>query len=289
MQSLLETLNQGIAILQKAETENPFLEAELLLEQLVKIPRLELSVHCFDPIDKKKMDIYFELINRRAKFEPVQYILGETQFLDFTIKVTPDVLIPRPETELLVDYIKHDYLKPQRILDIGTGSGAIAIALKSLFPDAEVIASDISSKALDIALENAELNKQSITFIESDLFSAVEGKFDLIVSNPPYISAEDYAKLPIEVKEFEPETALLAEENGLICYRQILSKAKGYLNEKGVLFFEIGEKQATLIEEIAREYSFSDIDIYQDLCDKDRYIKITNSKNEFENILNLLK
>jgi release factor glutamine methyltransferase len=133
MHSLLEALNKGISLLQEAETDNPFLEAELLLEHLVQIPRLELHIHCFDPIDDETMEQYFTLIHRRALQEPVQYIIGETQFLDFTIKVTPDVLIPRPETELLVDYIKHDNPGLKRILDRHRQRGN-SYCLEELFP-----------------------------------------------------------------------------------------------------------------------------------------------------------
>ncbi|MBN2830050.1 MAG: peptide chain release factor N(5)-glutamine methyltransferase [Candidatus Cloacimonetes bacterium] len=286
MQTLLEALNKGISLLQEAETENPFLEAELLLEHLVQIPRLELHAYCFEPIDDNLLKQYFALISRRATFEPVQYIIGNTQFLDFIIKVTPDVLIPRPETELLVDYIKHDNPKLKHILEIGTGSGAIAIALKSYFPEAEIIATDISGPALEVARENALATKLEIEFVHADIFPVTDYEFDLIVSNPPYISAEDYDKLPAEVKNFEPQGALLARENGLFFYRMILEKAESYLSDKGVIFFEIGEEQGNSLILLAKDCGFEDIDIYQDLCGKDRYARISGIK--VNSVFNLL-
>jgi release factor glutamine methyltransferase len=221
------------------------------------------------------MEQYFTLIHRRALQEPVQYIIGETQFLDFTIKVTPDVLIPRPETELLVDYIKHDNPGLKRILEIGTGSGAIAIALKSYFPEAVVIATDISTPALEIARQNAKSAGTDIEFMHADIFPYTETDFNLIVSNPPYISAIDYEVLPKEVKDYEPQGALLAREEGLYFYRMILEKAADFLAEKGVIFFEIGEEQADSIIQLAEDCGFEDIDIYQDLCGKDRYARIS--------------
>ncbi len=282
MRNILETLNLGISSLQKAGTENPFLEAELLLEHVTGIKRLEIHAHCFEPMLSEKETEFFELIERREKHEPVQYIIGETDFLDYTLRITPAVLIPRPETELLVDYIKNSPLEPKRILDIGTGSGAIAIALKSIYPKAEVYATDISAEAIQVALENAKNNGLVINFIEADIFPIKEKKFDLIVSNPPYIKQADYEVLPKEVLEFEPQSALLAEMEGLDFYDRIIKDSKEYLTENGTIFFEIGEEQAPAIEKLAKKYGYMDIDTFQDLCDKDRYIRIKRNDKELD-------
>ncbi len=282
MQNIIETLNIGISKLEEAKTDNPFLEAELLLEHVVGIKRLELHSHCFDPIFPDKEKLFFEYIERRAKHEPIQYIIGYTEFLDYHIIVTPEVLIPRPETELLVDYIKNDSLQPGKILDIGTGSGAIAISLKKLYPGASVYATDISKEAINIAKKNAEINHVEITFCVADLFPIDESGFDLIVSNPPYIKKSDYDELPMEVRDYEPENALLAEESGLLFYDRIIEKSRDYLSDSGVIYFEIGEEQALDIVKLAEKNGFTDIDIFQDLCDKDRYIRINHVDEDFD-------
>ena len=208
--------------------------------------------------------------------EPVQYIVGDVNFYGNTIKVNPDVLIPRFETELLVDktinYAK-DYFKGKiKAIDLGTGSGAIAITLKKKL-DCIVDAVDISSAALETAYENAELNQVEINFYESDMLESVSAKYDLIISNPPYISYDE--EIEDIVRNNEPAIALFAENNGLEFYETILKKAPFHLNEHGIIAFEIGLHQAEAITKIAKEYfPEAKIVVEKDLPGKDRFIFI---------------
>ncbi|MBY5034556.1 peptide chain release factor N(5)-glutamine methyltransferase [Streptococcus gallolyticus] len=196
-----------------------------------------------------------EIFDQLAQHIPAQHITGKAYFKDLTLKVTSDILIPRPETEELVDLILSE--NPQedlRILDIGTGSGAIALALKSARPGWQVVAADISPEALAVARENARANQVEVAFLQSDVYSAIAGQFDIIVSNPPYIAFEDKDEVGTNVYLHEPHTALFAEENGLAIYRQILSGAQPFLTEKGKIYFEIGYKQGQDLQVLAEQY-----------------------------------
>ncbi len=208
---------------------------------------------------------------------PVQYIVGDVDFYGYTFKVNRNVLIPRFETELLVsktvDYIKK-YFDKVNILDIGTGSGVIAVTLAKKL-NAQVTASDISKKALEIASYNAKINEVDIKFIESDLFKNIKGTFDVIVSNPPYIAYDEV--LPAKVKNYEPHSALYAPCNGLYFYEEILKEASKYLNKKNMLAFEIGETEGEALKKMAKKY-FPDavIKVEKDFPGKDRYLFIFN-------------
>ena len=214
-----------------------------------------------------------------APFTPVQYVMGRTEFCGLDIKVNEDVLIPRPETELLVD-VAADLvcslrLKAQslRILDLCTGSGCIAIALTKRLPDCRMVASDISEKALALAAENAERHKaQKIEFVKSDLFSDLNGPFDIIVSNPPYISGPEFAGLQEEVLR-EPRAALYGGEDGLDFYRKIFTAAGRFLNNGGYVAVEIGYGQTGAVKDICEDaVGFSVEDVKKDLNGIDRVI-----------------
>ena len=211
---------------------------------------------------------------RRIKHEPLQYILRETEFYSYKIKVCESVLIPRPETELLVEKIIKEENNVNSILEIGTGSGAIIIALKKHFQNSIVLGSDISKDALKIAAENAEINSVQIEFVKSDIFENIAVRFDLIISNPPYISKVEYELLPKEIKDHEPKSALQAENNGLYYYEKILQNAKEHLTESGKIYFEIGCDQAEKITQIAKENGFSNIQVFKDLNGFDRIMRI---------------
>ena len=221
-----------------------------------------------------------EAIKRLNNGEPVQYIIGDVDFYGNIIEVNPDVLIPRPETEELVEktqeYTKKIFPNQNiKILDIGTGSGCIPVTLKKLFPSSQITAVDISQQALKVAKSNAEKNKVDIKFIESDIFKSVNDKFNLIISNPPYIR-EDEPIMDI-VKNNEPHLALYAPHNGLYFYEEILSKASQYLENKYLIAFEIGEEQGEDIFNIAIKYfPTARISIEKDLRKFDRFIFITN-------------
>ena len=220
-----------------------------------------------------------EAIKRLENGEPVQYIIGDTYFYNSLIKVNKNVLIPRPETEELVEIviklITKYLLTNINILDIGTGSGCISIALKKEFPNSNVTACDISEKALELARENAKINNTPINFIQSDIFSKITDKYNLIISNPPYIR-EDEEIMPI-VKNNEPHLALYAKDNGLYFYKEILKNSSKYLTLKSIIAFEIGEEQGPDIINIAKQYyPTSKIILEQDFHHLDRYLFIIN-------------
>lgn len=220
-----------------------------------------------------------EAIKRLENGEPVQYIVGDVDFYGNIIKVNKDVLIPRRETEELVEktfeYINKLFTNNLSILDLGTGSGCIAITLKKLLPNAKITGSDISSKALKVAKENANNNKVEINYIESNIFSNINDKYDIIISNPPYIK-EDEEIMDI-VKNNEPHLALYAKNNGLYFYKEILKNAHNYLNKKSLIAFEIGETEGTEIIKIAKTYfPKAQIILKQDLQHLDRFIFIIN-------------
>jgi release factor glutamine methyltransferase len=216
-----------------------------------------------------------EAIERLNKGEPVQYIVGDVDFLGYTIKVSEDVLIPRFETELLVtktiEYINKYFNNRVNILEIGTGSGCISIALSKQL-NCNIDACDISVLALDKAKENALLNEVNINFIESDIFSNINNKYDVIISNPPYISYTDEI---MDIILNEPNEALFAEEDGYYFYNKIISESHLYLNDRFIIAFEIGNMQGQQVKQIAQSfYKDAIINLEQDLQGNDRYIFI---------------
>jgi len=224
-------------------------DAEMLLLDTLRLTRAQMLAHPARELSNAELSLYLEAIRRRSLHEPVQYITGYQEFYGLRLKVTPAVLIPRPETEHLVEAVlerlPHD--QPVSIADIGTGSGAIAIALAVHLPQATVTALDISADALAIARGNAETHgvADRIRFAASDLLNALSPKeqFDAIVSNPPYVSIADRATLHPEVRDHEPATALFAGECGLDIYRRLIPQAHAALRPEGLLAMEIGQGQ----------------------------------------------
>ena len=227
-------------------------------------------------LSKDKLE---EGLEKLKKGLPVQYIVGNVDFYGNTLKVNENVLIPRFETETLVEktvnYAKKYLKEPLKIIDLGTGSGAIAITLKKLL-NSKIDALDISKKALEVAKENAKINNVEINFFQNDMLEGIEEKYDIIISNPPYIAYDE--EVEEIVKNNEPSIALYAENNGLEYYEKILKKAKNNLNKPGIIAFEIGMKQGKEIKQLARKYFDIDkIKVEKDLTGKDRYIFIINS------------
>lgn len=223
-------------------------------------------------LDQDKLKIVKDILSKVKSGYPIQYALGKWDFYGRTFKVCPDVLIPRPETELLVDIIIKENMIAKSILDIGTGSGAIAISLAKEREDFTLSACDISQKALDIARENALKLESSVKFIESDLFDNIDQSFDIIVSNPPYISSKDYRKLDDKLY-FEPKEALLGGDKGYEIYERIVNKAPMYLNPGGKLYFEIGYDQGEIVKGLMKDAGFADIKIVKDYGNKDRIVR----------------
>lgn len=223
-------------------------------------------------------DKYEEGLKQYKKGKPLQYIVGTAPFYDLTLKVNENVLIPRFETEYLtektINYSKKLFQNKINILDIGTGSGAIAIALKKHL-NSNVTASDISLDALKLAKENAKQNNVEITFIHSNIFENIKEKYDIIISNPPYIAYDE--EVEEIVKNNEPHLALYADDNGLYFYKEIIKSSQKYLNKKSILAFEIGMTQGNYLKEYANHYfPNSQISIEKDLTGRDRYLFIIN-------------
>lgn len=236
-----------------------FTEFLLLLRQEVSTADQELLNHIFQQLSQHR---------------PAQYIIGKADFHGIEFAVDERVLIPRPETEELVDLILQENSRAGlRILDIGTGSGAIAISLAKARPDWQVVAVDISTDALAVAQENARSNQVSVQFIQSDVLQAVTGQFDIIVSNPPYISLDDKDEVGANVLISEPHLALFAEEDGLAIYRQIAEQAGVFLKENGKLYFEIGYKQGqALTDLLALHFPEKRVRVIKDQFGQDRKV-----------------
>ena len=226
---------------------------------------------------------YFQLINKHIKDDtPLSHLVGFEYFYDRKFKITSDVLSPRMETEELVykviDYIRKNNLTNIKILDLCTGSGIIGITLKKELEefDVKILASDISSRALTVAKENASSLEADISFVESDLFSNIQDKFDIIVSNPPYIANDDKKTIKENVLNYDPHLALFADEEGMYFYRNIIEKSRPYLNEKGIMFFEIGYDQKEKIITLGENNKFETV-VYKDINGRDR-IAVLKSK-----------
>ena len=242
----------------------------LLMYMLDESPQL-FSNSLSEQLSKENEDRYFSLIEKHIKEDvPLSHLVGFEYFYDRKYNVTKDVLSPRMETEELVykviDYIKAKDKNNFKILDLCTGSGIIAITLRKELENIslELVASDISEAALKVAKENAILNDGEVKFIQSDLFENINDKFDIIVSNPPYISYDDEVTMEDNVLNYDPHLALFAEEDGMYFYRKIVENAKQYLKEDGVIFFEIGYDQREKMLELARSNDFI-AEVYKDL------------------------
>ncbi|MGS4809919.1 peptide chain release factor N(5)-glutamine methyltransferase [Streptococcus sp. Z554] len=206
-------------------------------------------------VTEEEKEFVEEIYKKLAVHIPAQYIIGSAEFFGMQLKVDERVLIPRPETEELVEVILAE--NPEMnlsVLDIGTGSGAIALALAKNRPDWSVTATDISQDALELAVENAKAQNLNLSFIKSDCFSEISAKYDIIVSNPPYISREDREEVGLNVLHSEPHLALFADEDGLAIYRRIAKDSKNYLNDGGKIYLEIGYKQGQSVPALFRQH-----------------------------------
>ena len=222
-----------------------------------------------------------EIFKKLAAHIPAQYIIGHAEFFGMQLKVDERVLIPRPETEELVKLILTENLKDNlRVLDIGTGSGAIALALAKNRPDWSVTAADISQDALDLSLENANAQNLNLSFIKSDCFSEISSKYDIIVSNPPYISRADEEEVGLNVLHSEPHLALFADEDGLAIYRRIAEESKDYLNDGGKIYLEIGYKQGQSVPALFMEnLPEKRVRTLKDQFGQDRMVVIDDGEN----------
>ena len=247
----------------------------LLMYMLDESPQL-FSKSLSKKLSKENEEKYFSLIEKHIKEDvPLSHLVGFEYFYDRKFKVTKDVLSPRMETEELiykvVEYVKATKKSNLKILDLCTGSGIIAITLKKELSQfsIDVVASDISEEAIKVAKENAQVHDATIKFIQSDIFDSIDDKFDVIVSNPPYIDRKDKVTMQDNVLKYDPHLALFAEEEGMYFYRKIIEQAKDYLNENGVMFFEIGYDQKDKIIKLADMNGYS-AEVYKDINGRDR-------------------
>lgn len=252
----------------------------ILLEHYFKIDRVKMALEPNLRLSESEMLKIHFAVKDLLKHKPIQYIIGKTEFCDLQFKVNENVLIPRPETAEMVRLIVNSRQPSaiSNIIDIGTGSGCIAISLAKVFPHSQVYAMDISEKALTTAKENAINNNVNVTFIHDDILSLrdnIETKFDIIVSNPPYVRELEKSEMRDNVLKWEPHNALfVSNDNPLIFYRSILELAKNHLNENGVIWFEINEFLGKEMISLCKEFGFSDVKIFKDFRDKDRFMKL---------------
>jgi release factor glutamine methyltransferase len=266
--TILETLKNAADALAKAGVPDSRLDAELLLAHVLKTGRMELTLRGHDALSPAAQRAYGGLLARRIKREPLQYILASQFFMGFQLYVDDSVLIPRPETEILCEqallWLRKQNLPSPNVLDLCTGSGALAVAIALLEPKAEVFAADISEKALAIARKNADAQHAKVTFFQGDFLSAVlEMKFDMIVCNPPYIPAAECETLQAEVR-MEPRIALDGGTDGLYFYRKLALDAPLRLHPGGALFCEVGDTQAEAVSKLFAP-SFAQTEVYNDL------------------------
>ena len=282
---LMDVLKQAAIFLKNNKIEDARLNAERLLSHVLGIARMDLYLQFERPLSPDERNAYKILLKRRAAHEPLQYITGETEFMSLSFRVTPDVLIPRPETELLIEKAIEEVNnifgteKQIECLDIGTGCGNIAVSLAHYLQRSKIWAVDIHEAALTIARENARQNevKEAIHFLQIDAtqkdFTQKIGKrFDVIVSNLPYISESEFENLVMEIKEFEPKRALDGGKDGLQFYRALSPSINNLMKEPGVALFEIGADQAENIIQIFSENFAGKIQTLQDYAHRDRII-----------------
>lgn len=272
--NLREVLKQGIEKLKENNIEDASLKAKMLLSEILEMKKEYLIVHEEEILDEPDINTFFEKIDRLVNNEPIQYILNRQDFMGLNLYVDSNVLIPQPDTEILVEEVialasEKENLK---ILDMCTGSGAIAISLAKYIKNSNVYATDISENALEIAKDNSLKNITDITFIPSDVFENVkENEFDFIVSNPPYIETDVIKTLSQEVQN-EPHIALDGGEDGLYFYRKISKEAFDFLKQDGYLAFEIGYNQREAVENLLRENGYKNIYSKKDLGGNDRIV-----------------
>ncbi len=255
--------------------QEPRLEAELLLAHVLEKDRVYLYANYEEPINQSEREIYRNFIKRRIAGEPVAYILGQKEFMSLTFKVTPDVLIPRPDTEVLVEtalaLARGGEIR--RICDVGTGSGAIAVSLAFYHPQADIYATDISLAALGIARENACQHQAGVLFRQGNLLEPLlqEEPMDMIVANLPYVTVQQAEKLEIGIRQYEPRQALVASGDGLDLYRRLWPQVNRLLRPGGYVLWEIDPRQADAARAIVQDYI--EVEILQDAGGRDRVLK----------------
>lgn len=279
MLTVLEIIKRTTEFLQKHGIENPRLNAELLVGHSLSLKRMQLYLQFERPLAEAELAKLRPLVKRRSEREPLQYIVGTTEFSGVTLKVDRRALIPRPETELLIEIAKEKFAAsaPARVLDLGTGTGAIALALAKHFPTAALTAVDVSTDALALARENAAALglAERVTFAQSDWFATVpsEARFELIAANPPYLSDAETKETAPEVQKFEPWNALSSGPMGTEALAIIVREAKARLAPGGWLICETGIAQHAQLTEWLRAAGYASVDSRKDLTGRDRFVR----------------
>lgn len=276
MLTVLEIIRKTTDFFARREIPSPRLNAELLVGHALGLKRMELYLQFERPLAEAELELIRPLVRRRGQHEPLQYVLGEAEFHGLKLKVDPRALIPRPETELLVEMIiARCPTPPGEILDLGTGSGAIALALAQAFPAARILATDVDAATLGLARENcATLGLAGrIEFTEGSWFSGLGGRsFDLVVSNPPYLSEQEVAAAPAEVRDFEPRRALQAADDGLADLATIITDARKILRAEGLLALETGPTQHARLLPMLQSAGYRLPESQRDLTGRDRFV-----------------
>ena len=272
----IKMINENLSHLYSVEEIGSF--TTLIFEHVFGMSRIKIHLHRHDHISEAKLTEIKEIVERLQNFEPIQYITEETEFFGIRFKVNPAVLIPRPETEELVDWIlKNLPLHEALVLDIGTGSGCIPISLAKNRPDLTIEAWDISEESLSIARENAKINQVSVNFSKVDILKwkdLPDNKFDVIISNPPYVTRSEQELMFRNVTDHEPHLALFVpDDDPLLFYNEIASFSVKYLNVSGILYLEINERFGNDLVHLLEKIGFHDVQIRKDINGKDRMIR----------------
>lgn len=273
MPTVKEVLNDTKKRLKEQGIDTYSLDSSLLVSEVTGLTKIQLVTHDRDEVTKEQINRLENLVKERLKNKPMQYILGHCEFMGLDFKVTENTLIPRGDTENIVEEVIATIENSgyNTVLDMCTGTGAIAISVAH-YTKAKVTASDISSKALEVARENAKILNADVNFIESDLFENINETFDVLVSNPPYIESEVIPTLMEQVKDYEPMLALDGGKDGLDFYRNIINQAKNYINQNGCIVFEIGYNQGGQVKSLLENAGFVNINVKQDLAGLDRLV-----------------
>lgn len=276
MSTLLTILKQAEQFLKQKGITNALFNAEVLFSCALGCDRIDLYLRHNSALKEEQLKVIRALLTRRAHREPLQYIVGEWPFYELILSLDHRVLIPRPETEFMVEwaikYFREKRFYNPQVLDLGTGSGAIALSIAKEFPRSKVIAADKSPDALQLASENAKRNKlRNITFVQSTWYSSINGTFDLIISNPPYLSENEWQNVEPEIKNFEPKIALVADNEGIADLIEIIKGAPKFLKPDGILLLETGQSQHDNLLKFANE-NFDVSQSQKDQFGKDRFL-----------------
>ena len=268
-----EAVEFGTKCLTDAGVPDAALDAWYLLQMVCKIERSYYYVHGEEDITQDAQKEYEIAVQKRAEHIPLQYIIGEQEFMGLRFKVNSNVLIPRQDTETLVEQVLKIVKPGMKVLDLCTGSGCVLISVLKNAPELTGMGSDISKTALLVAKENAKLHEVDAEWVRSDLFDNITENYDVIMANPPYIPTGEILSLMPEVRDFEPENALDGGADGLDFYRKIAGQVKDYLNPGGYVYMEIGYDQGEAVSELMRNAGFTEVEVIKDLARNDRVVK----------------